>query len=190
MNYAAVSTVIGSLPQIDVLPKGGMNMKKTLMVVILCVFMPGAMCKDNPIITMDELRDNLSKYESKLIDVTGEVIVEYHGPALRDEDKSFYLFIMSPEYVSPKPRFKLREDRLYDEFEDLSREVGLVQRSLGKAKLMATLRGQIYYFAKESGNEMVEHPPDISWIQTRFVLQRVMKLDVQALTPENAPSDE
>ena len=98
-----------------------------------------------------------------------------------------------PEYVSPKPSFKLHKDRFYYEFDDLSGKIGLVQRSLGKAKLMATLRGQVYYYipAENVDEEdlFVEHPPDRSWFQSRFVLQRVLKLDVQELTPENAPSD-
>ena len=169
-------------------------MRKILMPVILWVFTPGAICKDNPVITMDELRSDLSKYESKMVDVTGEVIVEYHGTALCDESEYHCLFIILPEYVSPQPSFKLRKDRVYGEFDELSREIGLVQRSLGKAKLMATLRGQVYYYIPaenvDEEDVFVERPPDISWVQTRFVLQRVLKLDVQALTPENAPSDE
>jgi len=169
-------------------------MRKILMIVILWAFTPGAMCKDNPVITMDELRSDLSKYESKLVDVTGEVILKNQGTDLCGENEYHCLFICLPEYVNPKPSFKLRKDRLYEEFDDLSGKIGLVQRSLGKAKLMATLRGQVYYYIPaetvEEEDVFFEHPPDRSWIQPRFVLQRVLKLDVQKLTPENTPSDE
>ena len=139
-----------------------------------------------PLITIEQLRNNLSEYESKTVDVYGEIIFHYHGTAICDETEELCLNILEDVV----PDYKLHKDQLYDKFTELYIEIGGVQKQLGKARLMAKLRGCVYYYTISDGDIlMLPHPPparppDLPWVRPRFVLQQVLDLDVQTLTTE------
>jgi hypothetical protein len=134
------------------------------------------------VITMDDFFDDPSKYAFKIVDVRGEIQMDYHGPVLCDAQGNGF-FIKEPDSISPKPDFGLEKDHLYDEYERLSMEVGSVQGTLGKAKLLVTLRGRFEFFQLLPDGIVVipPHPENGPLIRKRFVLQRVLRLDVQSL---------
>jgi hypothetical protein len=132
-------------------------------------------------ISVDELIDNTAKYASKIVDVQGEIIMDYHGPILCDP-KENGVFVRLPDSIFPTPDFKLEKDHLFDEYERLSIEIGLVQKRLGKAKLFATLRGRYELFESlPNGKEVTIQDPKGSLVQHRFVLQRILELHVQTI---------
>jgi hypothetical protein len=141
------------------------------------------------VITVEELVTNHSKYATEFVDVRGELILEFHGNVLQDESECCGFFVIPPEAVTPEPDFKLVRDSMYQRYEKLMIEVGSVQRRLGKAKLIGTLRGKYYLGSSEStgGALVIPQLPDPLArrpMQHRFVLHRVIKLDVQKLQPK------
>ena len=166
-------------------------MKNKINIIIIIVLSLSYGCsktkKEIPLITIEQLLNNLSEYEAKTVDVYGEIIVRYHGTVICDESEASCLRI----FIDVVPDHKLQKDHLYDEFRELSGKIGHVQKQLGKAKLMATLRGQVYYYTMlESGEDrMLAHPPparppDLPLFLLSFVLQQVIDLDVQTLAEE------
>lgn len=163
-----------------------MNMAKSPLLLILlltCTCNGTQSVHDNAVQTVDQLVNNPSKYASRIIDVRGEIVMDYHGPTLCDSSGTPCFFITLPKSVLSKPNFELDRDHLYEEYERLSSEIGLVQKKLGKAKLMVTLRGRFdsYVLSPEGREVIVQNPRKGSPTRCRFVLQRVLKLDVQKL---------
>jgi hypothetical protein len=118
-----------------------------------------------------------------MVDVRGEVVMDYHGRTLCDQKGTPCFFVVLPEDIAPKPDFKLEKDRQYEEYERLSIEIGSVQRSLGKAKLFATLRGRfdVLDLLSNGSKVIAQHPKKGSLVEVRFVLRKVLKLDIQNL---------
>jgi len=137
----------------------------------------------NPVLTVDHLINSSSNYASKIVTVRGEIVMDYHGPTLCDESGSPCFFVVLPERVFPNPEFVLDKDHAYEEYLRLSLEIGSIQRTLGKAQLFATLRGRFdNYDLLPNGKEViVQNPPKGSLVRRRFVLQKVVKLDVRRL---------
>lgn len=140
--------------------------------------------QNKAVITMDSFFDVPSKYAFKIVDVRGEVMMDYHGRVLCDQRGNGF-FITKPEDVFPKPDFKLEKDHLFDEYERQSIEVGDVQRTLGKAKLLVTLRGRFEFYQLLPDGKVVipPHPENGPLIRKRFVLQRVLDLHVESMQP-------
>ncbi len=112
--------------------------------------------------------------------------MDYHGPTLCDETGSSGIFVIPPERITPKPDFELVRDSMYEKYEHLAIEIGSVQRTLGKAKLVGTLRGK-YYLVTGSlhGQVTVYQKPDpLIQPQHRFVLQKVLNLQIQKIEKE------
>jgi len=141
----------------------------------------------NIVMTVDHLINNASKYASKIVDVRGEIIMDYHGRTLCDAKGAPCLFVILPEDVVPKPDFELEKDHMYEEYERLSSEIGLVQKKLGKAELFATLRGRFDIFTLlPNGKEVIaQNAKKGSLVRCRFVLQKVLKIDVRARDKDN-----
>jgi hypothetical protein len=139
--------------------------------------------QDNTVLTVSDLISRPAKYASRILDVRGEIIMDYHGPTLCDESGTPCFFVILPENVFPRPDFDLEKDHTYEEYERLSIEIGSVQRTLGKAKLFATLRGRFdQYNLLPNGKEaIVQNPQKGSLVRCRFVLERVLNLDVRKL---------
>jgi len=139
--------------------------------------------QDNAVLTVDQLINDSSRYASRIVDVRGEIVMDYHGPTLCDENGTPCFFVVLPENLNPKPDFEIQKDHLYGEYERLSSKIGLVQKKLGKAKLLVTLRGRFdNYILLSNGKEViVQNAKEESAVRRRFVLQRVLKLDVQNL---------
>ena len=157
-----------------------------ILITVLTCFCGCSKTKEEiPLITTEQLLSNLSRYETKTVDVYGEVILRYHGAVICDENEESCLGILINV-----PDYKLRKDDLYYEYRELSRYIGGVQKQIGKAKLMATLRGQVYYYTyADNGILMLPHPPpahppDLPVFLISFALQQVLDLDVQTLTTE------
>ncbi len=110
--------------------------------------------------------------------------MDYHGPTLVDLKEKCGFFVFLPENIDPKPDFELVKDKMYEDYERLSLEIGLVQKQLGKAKLVATLRGR-YDLLQKRIEELAKHPWLASPVRHRFVLQRVLKLEVQPSDQSN-----
>jgi len=163
------------------------NLNVILIIALTCFYGCSKKNEEIPLLTMEELSNDLSQYETKTVDVYGEIIDNYHGAVICDESEELCLRIR----VDAVPNYKLHKDHLYYEFIELSKEIGGLQKHLGKAKLMATLRGQVYYYTiQESGeNLLLPHPPparppDLPLYLICFVLKQVLDLDVQTLAEE------
>jgi hypothetical protein len=134
-----------------------------------------------PVITVEELVTNHSKYATQFVDVRGEIVWDFHGPTLCDLNGSFGVFVIPPENINPKPDFELARDSMFQKYERLAMEIGSVQRTLGKAKLFGTLRGK-YYLVTGSLHgtvDIYQKPDPLTQPQHRFVLQKVLDLQVQ-----------
>jgi hypothetical protein len=133
-------------------------------------------------ITIDDVFNDPSKYAFKIVDVRGEIQMDYHGPVLCDAQGNGF-FIKNPDEVSPKPGFELKRDYRFDEYERLSIEVGSIQRTLEKARLLATLRGRFEYFQMLSDGKVIMplHPKYGSLTHKRFVLKRVIELHTESM---------
>ena len=72
-------------------------------------------------------------------------------------------------------------DAMFHKYEKLAMEIGSVQRTLGKAKLLGTLRGKYYLVtgALQGTVDIYQKPDLITQPQHRFVLQKVLDLQVQ-----------
>ena len=127
------------------------------------------------VLSVDQVRGN-PEYISKIVDIRGEVIVEYHGTALCGQEETLCFFI--------DPVSELEEDYLYEIYDKLAGEIGLVQKKLGKAKLFATLRGRPeYYIYSDDGEEEIIksfEEDDDRLIRVRFVLHKVLELDIRS----------
>jgi hypothetical protein len=134
--------------------------------------------QSNIVLTVDQLVESVGKYASEIVDVRGEVILDYHGTTLCDLKGTSGFLIFLPEYIEPKPDFELVKDKMYEDFERLSIEIGSVQKQLGKAKLLATLRGR-YDIIQDKIEVIVQNPTFGYSRRHRFVLQRVLNLEVQ-----------
>jgi hypothetical protein len=135
------------------------------------------------IITVEELVTNDSKYATKFVDVRGETVLDYHGPVLQEEDGSLGVFVVSPERVNPKPDFELVRDSMFQKYENLVIEIGSVQKTLGKATLIGTLRGKYYLVTGDLHGivDVYQKPDPLVQPQHRFVLQKVLNLEVQTI---------
>ena len=135
-------------------------------------------------LTVDDLLNHGATYKSKTVDVRGEIIMDYHGPVLCNAKEEGF-FIVLPVAVFPKPVFRLEADYNYGEYRRLCIEIGSVQRTLGKAKLFATLRGRYDLYTVTSqvnGKEVFDYNPPMGTLaRHRLVLQRVLNLEVQKL---------
>ena len=133
-------------------------------------------------LTVDQVRDN-PEYASQIVDMRGEVIVEYHGAMLCGHEGTPCFFVVLPIKGDPEQGFELEEDYLYKKYEDLSIEIGLVQKKLGTAKLFATLKGMPEYYTYSDDEEEVIikdfKEEDDRLIRVRFVLQKVLELDIR-----------
>jgi hypothetical protein len=163
-----------------------MNMMKSLIpliVLLICACNGPRSIQNDKVLTVEQLIDERYKYASRILDVRGEIVMDYHGPALCDESGTPCFFVIPSENIVPKPDFELHKDHLYEEYRQLSIKIGLVQKKLGKAKLLVTLRGRFdNYILLPNGEEVVvKNPKKESAVRCRFVLQRVLKLDVQKL---------
>lgn len=72
-------------------------------------------------------------------------------------------------------------DEMFQKYEKLAIEIGSVQKTLGKARLIGTLRGK-YYLVTGSLHGIVDiyqKTDPLTQPQHRFVLQRVLDLQVQ-----------
>ena len=131
--------------------------------------------QDSIALPVDQVRDN-PEYISKILDMRGEIVVEYHGTKLCSPEGTHCFFI--------DPVSELEKDYLYEIYDKLSGEIGLVQKKLGKAKLFATLRGRPeYYIYSEDGEEEIIknfEEDDERLIRVRFVLHKVLELDIRA----------
>ena len=152
-----------------------------ILIIVLTCFCGCSETKEEiPLITVEQLLYNLSKYETKTVDVYGEIIDGYHGAVICDENEESCLGILINV-----PDYKLRKDDLYYEYRELSRYIGGVQKQIGKAKLMATLRGQVYYYTYTDGGILMlphpppAHPPDLPVFLISFALQQVLELDIR-----------
>lgn len=138
--------------------------------------------ENNIFLTVDQVRDN-PEYASQIIDMRGEVITEYHGAKLCGQEETPCFFVVLPIKGDPEQGFELEEDYLYEKYEDLSGEIGLVQKRLGTAKLFATLRGMPeYYIYTDDEEELIIKDfkdADDRLIRVRFVLQKVLELDIR-----------
>jgi hypothetical protein len=132
----------------------------------------------NVVLTVDQLVDSAGKYASKIVDVRGEVIMDYHGPTLVDLEGKCGFFIFLPENIDPKPGFELVKDKMYEEYERLSYKPGGSLRQPEDGKLIATIRGR-YDLLQERIEDLAKHPWLASPVRHRFVLHRVLKLEVQ-----------
>jgi hypothetical protein len=154
------------------------------LVLITCQGACQPSAQDDLVLTVDQLKSSF-KYSSKIVDVSGEIIMDYHGPTLCNQHGTQCFFIVQPTNVDPKPNFELKKDHMYDEYERLAIEVGLVQRKLGKSKLLATLRGRYDdYILLPNGEEVIvqkREKGNQEQVRCRFVLQKVLKLEVQNL---------
>jgi hypothetical protein len=130
--------------------------------------------------TVDYLLNNRSNYRSKTVTVRGEIKDTYHGLLMCDENGEPCISINLLENVSPN--IELEQDFMYEEFKNLSLSVGSVQRTLGKAKLFATLRGRVHMETiSSSGKEVtIQDPLDIR-VESWFVLQEVLKIEIKAV---------
>ena len=129
--------------------------------------------------TVDYLLNNRSEYLSKIITVQGSIFNNYHGLFMCDENGEPCIRIFQPEDMSSSPKIDLVHDFMYEEFINLSLGKGSVDRTIGEAKLFATLRG---YFNTEtytiSGEEInVQNPSDIH-VRSYFVLDKVIKIEI------------
>jgi hypothetical protein len=163
-----------------------MNMLKSLLlltVLSVCACNGPRSAQDNVVLTVDHLINESSKHASRIVDVRGEIVMDYHGPTLCDENGTPCFFVILPENIVPVPDFELQKDHLYEEYERLSSEIGLVQKKLGKAKLLVTLRGRFdnYVLLPSGRTVIVQNPKEETPARCRFVLQRVLKIDVRNL---------
>jgi hypothetical protein len=163
-----------------------MKILKCILLVILaftCSCTRRKPTSDSVILDLDQLINHSSKYATQLVDVSGEISMDYHGPLICSDKGSPCLFIVLPENVVPKPDFELMKDNMYEKYEKLSIEIGIIQKQLGNSRLMATLRGKLFLFAQlPDGKEVLYQSPKMKApILRRFVLQRVLKLDIQRI---------
>jgi|WetSurMetagenome_2_1015567.scaffolds.fasta_scaffold276935_2 hypothetical protein len=134
------------------------------------------------VLGVDQLIQDSSKYASKIVAVHGEIKMDYHGPVLCDENGTPCFFVVPPENLSPKPDFELSKDHMYEEYKRLYIDIASVQRALDKAKLFSTLRGRFENYILSNGKEtIVQNPKDRSSVKCRFVLQRVLELDIRSM---------
>jgi hypothetical protein len=136
---------------------------------------------DRHVITLEELVTNHSKYATQFVDVRGEIVWDYHGLTLCDEDGKLGVFVIPPERVNPKPDFELIRDSMFYKYEDLAIKIGSVQKTLGKAKLIGILRGKYCFVTGDLHGtvDIYKITDPIAARQHRFVLQKVLDLQVQ-----------
>jgi len=131
-------------------------------------------------VTVCQLVEKPERFAQKMVSVRGEIVQEHHGLGICSEDCRGCIQIVEPEDVSPKPEFELERDSLYEEFDRLSMDVGLVQRLLGKATLQATLVGRFdsIYEMRNGKRVRVAEGLGRRRVPRRLVLQRVTDLVV------------
>jgi hypothetical protein len=131
------------------------------------------------LLTVDQLIDESPKYASKIVDVRGEIAMEYHGPVLENANGTLGVFVVLPDNIDIEIGFELQQDYLYEEYKRLYNEIGLFQKKLGEARLFATLRGK--YILLSNDQEIIRpNHNNGSLVRKRFVLQRVLELDIQS----------
>lgn len=153
------------------------------LVLFHCACQNSGGSSNHQVITLEELVSNHSKYATQFVDVRGEIVSDYHGPALCSENERLRVFVISPERINPKPDFELMRDDMFQKYEKLAIEIGSIQKALGKEKLIGTLRGK-YYLVTGSLHGMVDiyqKPDPFIQPQHRFVLQRILDLQVQTI---------
>jgi hypothetical protein len=166
-----------------------MNILKSFWILLLFSMITCVDQQSERIVTVDYLLDNASKYASKVVDVRGEVVMEYHGPTICDQKGTPCLFIILPTDANGLSEVKLQKNDMFDKYKRLSLEIGLVQKQLGKAKLLATLRGRFdRYVVLPNGDEtIIQKSNENDLVRCRFVLQKVLTLDIHNLEPIAKP---
>ena len=163
-----------------------MGILKVLMIMMFVAMSGCGIHKTPPannVLSVDQLVRDSTKYVSKIVDVKGEIKMDYHGPVLCDEKGTPCFYVVRPENVASKADFALVQDPMYEEYERLYINIASIQRTLGKAMLLGTFRGRFdNYILMSNGKEtIVQNPGDRSSVRCRFVLQRVLELNIRSM---------
>jgi hypothetical protein len=135
------------------------------------------------VVSVRSLLLHAKKYAGRVLTIRGRVIKEHHGTALCDDQYEKCVQVVLPDEVEPRPEFTLVRDATYERFAKLALEVGLVERSLGRAALEARIFGRFDI----SGPADVERAQKGLPVPTRFVLARVAQVEVRRLGAARKP---
>jgi hypothetical protein len=158
-------------------------MKPSISVILLILTIGSWNCqrseRNNSVFSVEGLKKS-DQYCSKIVDVSGIIIKEYHGLRLCDKNETPCIFVWEPE---ADDKLELEKDRMYDEYKRLAVEVGLDPERLRKEKLFVTLRGRYEEFILSPNGDAIiltesKHENDV---RCRFILQKVLKLDVRTI---------